>query len=247
MSGFISLFLACCPRWPISLLYERSPTADRLIRQTMQATYNLHLTEARTAAQALQERSFPTIRRVTPSWPRPIGGKRRRIPETKRSKTPTTTLRNWPSQKARAPSKPGSTPKSKITAYLASAHGSYARFQVTQKEAFFSAMRAGLRAHHYAEQVYELDKNYYDIYVGLGAFNYLHRIAACRDQTVCLADRSARESGDLGVQQLKTAMQKARYSQTEARIVYYTAMLEDKQYGRKRFAVLEQLRADYPR
>src|ERR1041385_2213504 len=42
----------------------------------------------------------------------------------------------------------------------------------SQKGAFFSAMRAGLRAHRYAEEVYKMDKNYYDIWVGLGAFNY---------------------------------------------------------------------------
>src|SRR5262249_37573161 len=62
--------------------------------------------------------------------------------------------------------------KPELLAYLASAHGSYARFQVTQKNAYFSALRAGLKAHRYAAQVYALDQNYYDIYVGLAAFNY---------------------------------------------------------------------------
>ena len=38
--------------------------------------------------------------------------------------------------------------------YLAAADRSYARFQITQKEAFFSALRAGLRSHGYAKQVH---------------------------------------------------------------------------------------------
>jgi len=44
---------------------------------------------------------------------------------------------------------------------------------------------------------------------------------------------------------LQTAMQKARYSRTEAQIVYYTALLSNKQYAAA-FPVLEKLMADYP-
>src|SRR5205814_1866205 len=54
-------------------------------------------------------------------------------------------------------------------------------------------------------------------------------------------------SGDknLGVDQLQTAMQKARYSRTEARIVYYSALLSNKEYG-PAFPILEKLISDYP-
>src|SRR3989442_6368959 len=126
---------------------------------------------------------------------------------------------------------------------LASAHGSYARFQVTQKDAYFSALRAGLRAHKYAEQVYELDKNYYDIYVCLGAFNFFTGSlpAVIKPFAFIIGARGDRE---LGLQQLDTAMEQARYSRTEARSVYYTAMLEDKQYG-VALSTLDRLIADY--
>jgi predicted Zn-dependent protease len=50
---------------------------------------------------------------------------------------------------------------------------------------------------------------------------------------------------DLGVQQLNTAMKKARYSGTEARIVYYTALLSNKEYAAA-LPILEQLMVDYP-
>src|SRR5262249_31101694 len=46
-------------------------------------------------------------------------------------------------------------------------------------------------------------------------------------------------------EQLHTAMQKARYSRTESRIVYYTALLSNKEYSAA-FPMLEGLMTDYP-
>src|SRR5205823_11470652 len=146
--------------------------------------------------------------------------------------------------KAEAAIKAGKYSKVEVLAYLASAHGSFARFQVTQKGSYFSALKAGLRAHKYAEQVYELDKNYYDIYVGLGAFNYF---AGTLPSMIKPFARLFGAHGDknTGVQQLKTAMEKARYSRTEARIVYYSALLSNKEYAAA-FPILEKLIIDYP-
>jgi tetratricopeptide (TPR) repeat protein len=146
-------------------------------------------------------------------------------------------------QKAEDALKAVKYPKVEVLAYLASAHGSFARFQVTQKGAYFSALRAGLRAHRYAQQVYELDKSYYDIYVGLGAFNFFTGSlpAVIKPFAFLIGARGDRA---LGLEQLNTAMEKSRYSRTEARIVYYTAMLEDKQYA-VAFPVLEKLIEDY--
>ena len=105
-------------------------------------------------------------------------------------------------------------------------------------------MRAGLRAHKYAEQVYELDKAYYDIYVGLGAFNYFTgTLPGVIKPFAWLI--GARGDKNLGTQQLQTTMQKGRYARTEARIVYYTALLSNEEYSAA-LPVLEQLMADYP-
>src|SRR6185436_6455965 len=90
----------------------------------------------------------------------------------------------------------------------------------------------------------ELDKNYYDIYVGLGAFNFFSGSLPAMIKPFAFLI-GARGDRDLGLQQLHTAMEKARYSRVEARIVYYTAMLSDKQYN-VAFPVLEKLIADYP-
>jgi hypothetical protein len=223
-------------------LYE-DPAADRLIREAVESSYALNLNQARTAARALQTR-FPdhpagfTIMAETYWW------EAQTDPGNENIERAYYTAQELAVDKAEAALKAGKYPRVELLAYLASAHGSYSRFQVTQKEAYFSALRAGLRAHRYAEQVYQLDKNYYDIYVGLGAFNFFTgSLPAVIKPFAFLI--GARGDRNLGLQQLQTAAEKARYSRTEARIVYYTAMLEDRQYG-VALPVLEKLMADYP-
>ena len=146
-------------------------------------------------------------------------------------------------EKGEAALKAGTYPKNEIMAYIGSAHGSHARFQVTQKEAYFSAMMAGRRAHKYAEQVFEADKSYYDIWVGIGAYNYFTGSLPAVIKPFAWIF-GARGDKNLGFEQLQTAIQKARYAQTEGRIVYYTALLEDQQYA-PAFQVLQRLQADY--
>lgn len=223
-------------------LYE-DPAADRLIREAVESSYNLRLDQARTAARALQSK-FPdhpagyTIMAETYWW------EAQADPHNENVENAYYRAQKLAVEKAEGALKAAKYPKVEILAYLASAHGSYARFQVTQKEAYFSALRAGLRAHRYAEQVYELDQNYYDIYVGLGAFNFFTgSLPAVIKPFAFLI--GAHGNRDTGLQQLHIAMEKARYSRTEARIVYYTAMLEDEQYS-VAFPVLEKLIADYP-
>src|SRR5262245_2596619 len=201
-------------------------TADKLIRQTMEASYDLRLTEARSAAKGLQDR-YPdhpagyTLMAETYWWEAQMD------PTNEAIENEYLRAQDLAVQKAEAALKLNKHPQIEVLAYLASAWGSYARFQVTQNEAYFRALRAGLRAHKYAEEVYAMDKNYYDIYVGIGAFNYFSgSLPAVIKPFAWLI--GARGDRNLGIEQLKTAMTQGRYAQTEARIVYYTAMLEDK-------------------
>ena len=218
-------------------------TADRLIRHAIESSYNLQLDASRAAAKELQSR-FPdhpagyTIMAETYWWEAQMD------PHNENIENAYYRAQELAVQKAESAIKTAKYPKFELLAYLASAHGSYARFQVTQKEAYFSALRAGLRAHRYAEEVYALDKTYYDIYVGLAAFNYFTGTLPAVIKPFAFLI-GARGNKDVGLQQFRTAMEKARYSRTEARIVYYTAMLEDKQYATA-FPVLEKLMADYP-
>jgi hypothetical protein len=219
------------------------PAADRLIREAVESSYNLQLDKSRAAAKELQNR-FPdhpagyTIMAETYWWEAQMDPHNSAIENTYYQ------AQDLAVQKSEAALKTGKYPKFEVLAYLASAHGSYARFQVTQKEAYLSALRAGLRAHRYAEEVYNLDKTYYDIYVGLAAFNYFTGTLPAVIKPFAFLI-GARGDKDVGLEQFRIAMEKARYSRTEARIVYYTAMLENKQYSTA-FPVLENLMTAYP-
>jgi hypothetical protein len=234
---FITILLAAT-----AALHD-DPVADGLIRRAMDATYRLDLTDARAAARKLEE-MYPDhpagflITTETYWW------EAQTDPDNETIENAYYKAQELAEKKAETAVNAGTYAKPEVLGYLASAHGSYARFQVTQKGSYFSAMRAGLRAHKYAEQVHALDKTYYDIYVGLGAFNYFTgTLPGVIKPFAWLI--GARGDKELGVQQLQTAMEKGRYSRTEARIVYYTALLSNKQYG-SAFPILEKLIADYP-
>ena len=222
-------------------LYD-NPVADQLIRRAMEATYNLELTAARERARALQSQ-FPdhpagfTMAAETYWWEAQMD------PGNKAIEDAYYRAQKLAVEKGESALKAGAYPKIEILAYIASTHGSHARFQVTQKEAYFSAMMAGRRAHKYAEQVFEADKSYYDIWVGIGAYNYFTGSLPSVIKPFAWIF-GARGDKNLGFEQLKAAIQKARYAQTEGRIVYYTALLEDQQYG-PAFQVLQKLQADH--
>ncbi len=188
-------------------------------------------------------RGIRTTRSDSPSWPKPTGGRRRPTAETL-VESAYYEAQTVAGKKAENALEAGEYPRAELLSYVASVHASYARFQVTQKEAFFSAMRAGLRAHRYAKQAYELDPEFYDIYVGLGAFNFFTgSLPGILKPFAFLI--GARGNKETGFEQLGIAREKSRYSRTEARTVSYTAFLEDGQYAAA-FDLFEGLRADYP-
>ena len=82
------------------------------------------------------------------------------------------------------------------------------------------------------------------IYVGLGAFNYFSGTLPSMIKPFAWLF-GAHGDKDVGIEQLQTAMQKSRYSKTEARIVYYSALLANKEYA-SAFPILEKLMADVP-
>jgi hypothetical protein len=223
-------------------LYDDS-AADALVRFAMESTYALNLNEARAAARELQEK-YPDhpagflIEAETYWW------EAQADPGNTKIENNYYRAQALAQQKAEKALQAARYYKPELLAYLASAYGSYARFQVTQKDGYLSALRAGLKAHDYAMQTYALDKNYYDIYVGLGAFNYF---AGTLPGVIKPFARLLGAKGDrnLGVEQFQTAIEKARYSRTEARIVYYSALLSNKEYA-SAFPILEKLSADYP-
>jgi hypothetical protein len=223
-------------------LYD-DPVADRLVRIAEESSYMLHLDDARAAARELQQR-YPdhpagfVIMAETYWWDAQAD------PHNSKTENAYYKAQELAQDKAELALKAGKYSKVELLSCLASAHASYARFEVTQKGSYYHALRAGLRAHKYAEQVYALDLNYYDIYVGLGAFNYFAGTLPSMIKPFAWLF-GAHGDKDTGVKQLETAMEKARYSRTEARIVYYSALLSNKEYATA-FPILEKLIVDYP-
>src|SRR5579864_165943 len=143
-----------------NVLYD-DPVADHLIRTAEESSYMLHLDDARAAARELQQR-YPDhpagflIMAETYWW------ETQTDPHNQKTESAYYKAQELAQDKAETALKAGKYSKTEVLAYLATAHASYARFEVTQKESYFHALRAGLRAHKYAEQVYAIDPNYYD-------------------------------------------------------------------------------------
>jgi hypothetical protein len=224
-----------------AFLYE-DPNADQLIRQAMTASYNLHFEQARNAARELENHysDHPagyTLMADTYWWEAQTDPGNQSI-ERNYYQVQETAI-----QKAGNALKLDKYPKVELMAHMAIAHGSRARFQVTQKQALVSALRAGLRAQHCAEAAYRLDPNYYDIWPVLGAFNYFIGSLPSAIKPLALLV-GAHGDTQLGFRQLRTAIEKARYARTEAQVIYYTALIDNKQYPAA-FSILENLIAEY--
>ncbi|MBI2820970.1 MAG: hypothetical protein HYX74_01975 [Acidobacteria bacterium] len=224
-----------------SFLHE-DPNADRLVRQAMHATYDLQLEEARRAIGRLVQLhpDHPAgyvLAAETYWWEAQADAGNTEIDEAYDR------AQGLALQKAEEALRKGSYARLDLLGSLASAYGSYARFQLTQRAAYFSALRAGLKAHTYALQVHQIDKAHFDIYTGLGAFNYFTGAlpAVIRPLAYLIGARGDRH---LGLQQLRLAIERSRYGGTEAQIVYYSALLQEKRYAES-LKILKTLLAQF--
>lgn len=223
-------------------IYEDA-TADQWIRQALQASYNMDLDEARSLARKLQEK-YPDHPAGYNLYSETYWWEALRDPQNSDAEKKYFASNGVAVEKAEQALKAAQYPRNEILAYLASAQGSFARFQVTQKGAYFSALRAGLRAHRNAQSVFNADSSFYDIYVGIGAYNYFTGSLPVVIKPFAFLI-GARGDKELGLEQLRTAIDKGRYARTEARIVYYTALLEEKRYPQA-FEQLQKLQAESP-
>jgi hypothetical protein len=219
------------------------PKADHWIRAAMEANYNLRLDESQSYTQALKA-NYPD---------HPVGyllsaerywWQSQTDPANKQVERDYYAAQEAAVEKAQKALIQGKYAKTELLSYLASSYGSLTRFQVTRKSAYFSAMRAGVKAVRFANEVHQIDPNYYDVYLGLGAYNYFSATlpSVIRPFAYLIGVRGQKE---LGLEQVRTAMEKSRYSQTEAKIVYYGILLEEKRYA-DAFQVLEPFLNDFP-
>lgn len=225
-----------------SFIYD-DPIADQAIRHAAQATYSMDLVEARKTARSLQRR-YPDhpagflLDAETYWWEAQIDPTRKEIEdEFFRVQGKTIDI----GEKALKAKK---YPEVEIRAYLASAWGSKARFRLTQHGVGLKTVLDGRNAHNYAEEVYKADPKYTDILVGIGAYNYFTgKIPSVLKPFAYLLGASGNPT--LGLQQIRTVIEKGRYAQTEARIVLFTALMKDGSYEES-FRVLKGLMSDYP-
>jgi hypothetical protein len=238
----LSLALVLLTQTTTSYIYQ-DPAADQAIRHAMNATYNLELVEARKTARSLQ-RIFPDhpvgflLDAETYWWEAQVDPTRKDIEEEFFRVQEKTVELGEKALKARK------YPEVEIRAYLASAWGSKARFKLTQNGVGWGTVRDGMRAHGYAEDVYKAAPDYTDILVGIGAYNYFTGKVPKVLVPFMILFR-AHGNATLGLQQIRTVIEKGRYAQTEARIVLFTALMKDGQYD-KSFDVVKGLMADYP-
>jgi hypothetical protein len=239
---FFILALAQTPRTPAPFIYE-DRAADQLIRQAMHATYNLQLAEARQAARSLQ-RMYPDhpagflLETETYWW------EAQSDPMNESIENEYFKLQEKTVDIGETALKAKKYPTIELQAYLASAWGSKARFRLTQHGVGLKTVLDGRRAHGYADDVYKADKNYTDILVGIGAYNYFTgKIPGVLKPFAWLLGASG--DAKLGLQQIRTAMDHGRYAQTEARIVLFTALMKDAAYDES-FRLLRGMMTDYP-
>ena len=241
LKTLLALMLALPAATP-SFIYEDA-AADQAIRHTSQATYNLDLVEARKTARGLQ-RSYPDhpvgylMDAETYWWEAQTDWTREEIEdEYFRLEEKTIDI----GEKALKAKK---YPTVEIEAYLASAWGSKARFQLTQHGVGWSTVSYGREAHNYADKVYKADPNYIDILVGIGAYNYFTgRVPAILKPFIWFF--GANGDATLGLKQIRTTIDKGRYAKTEARIVLFTALMKDEEH-QESLKILQSLMADYP-
>jgi hypothetical protein len=219
------------------------PKADTWIRAAMHASYDLRLQDSQQNTEALKQ-AYPD---------HPVGyllaAERywwlsQADPGNKQAEKDYYAAQKVSAEVAEKALEQGKYARIELLSYLASSYGSLARFQVTRKRAYFSALRAGMKAVRYANEARQIDPDYYDVYTVLGAFNcFTSNIpAVIRPFGFLIGVHGDKETG---LRQLNMAMEKSRYSRTEAKIVYYAVLLEDKRYP-EAFQVLEQLAKDFP-
>jgi tetratricopeptide (TPR) repeat protein len=136
-------------------------------------------------------------------------------------------------------------PRDKIAlAYLAGAYGNRTRFDVSVTHSYFSALRNGKKGHKYIEMAHAIDPKFYDAYIGLGSYNYFTgALPAVIKPFAWLL--GARGDKNEGIAQLKLAIEKGEYAQTEAKIVMLSVYFSERRWDDYQ-QLLGSLMEEYP-
>ncbi|KAF0250150.1 MAG: hypothetical protein FD167_451 [bacterium] len=128
--------------------------------------------------------------------------------------------------------------------YQGAAHGLMASYEATVTRSFFSALRHGSKSVDLHRQVIELNPNYIDAYLTIGAYDYIAGSLPFAVKILATIG-GIRGSKERGLEELNLVTEKGLYAQDDARVLLITL------YGRENKNVeilnlLETLSNKYP-
>ncbi|MBI4852041.1 MAG: DUF3808 domain-containing protein [Acidobacteria bacterium] len=128
--------------------------------------------------------------------------------------------------------------------YQGAAHGLLASYEATVSRAFFSALKHGSKSVDLHRKVIELDPNYIDAYLTIGAYDYIVGSLPFAVK-VLAAIGGFRGSKDRGLEELNLVTQKGFYAQDDARVLLL-ALYNRENKNAEVLGLLETLSNKYP-
>ncbi len=129
--------------------------------------------------------------------------------------------------------------------YLGAAYGLLACYDASVTRNFQSAMRNGNEGVKYHRDLVKLDPNYADAYLSIGLYDY---VVGTLPWLIRWGLKVAKISGNRkrGLVEIRKAMDQARYTSDDARVVLIAIYQREKNY-REALKLLEELTVKYPR
>jgi tetratricopeptide (TPR) repeat protein len=216
--------------------FELTPEVDRLLRKGLDAIYHYELESA--------DQQFDELVRRFPSHP--IGYTQKaeiiwwRALRSTKDKSLQASFERFTSEAFRKGEELLNQNPNDFYAlfYLACAYGNQTRYGVYVTRSYYRAMRSGLDGYEYVKRAHQLNPDYVDCFIGIGAYNYF---AGSLPWPVRMFSPLFGVKGDKakGFEHLKLAAEKGEYGQTVAKMVLLIAYFNEKQFEECRKLLLE--------
>jgi tetratricopeptide (TPR) repeat protein len=126
------------------------------------------------------------------------------------------------------------------------ANATLASFEASAKRAYFAAGSKAKTARNLHQQVLELDPNYDDARLSVGAFNYVVGVIPGLIRAVLWPLGLRSDGKDVGIQQLETAAAKGKTTSTDARMMLIVVYNREKRFDQA-LQTVNTLHQRYPR
>jgi tetratricopeptide (TPR) repeat protein len=129
--------------------------------------------------------------------------------------------------------------------YLGAAHGLLASYEGTVTRAFLSALRNGAKSVEIHKKVVEMEPDYTDAYLTIGAYDYIVG-SLPTPVKLLIAIGGVHGSRNRGLEELQAVSERGLYAKDDARVLLITLFAREKRYDDE-LKLLETLSAKYPR